>query len=281
MQPGPDFIGLGAQRAGTSWIYSCLYEHPDIYAPVKEIHFFSRDAAWSRGYEWYESTFTNRPPNAKAGELSTSYLSSPKTPERIKDCYPNAKLFVSLRNPVERAYSNYLNDLVAGRIKHGTYFSEALSSHPEYVDQGMYATQLHRFQEHFPPGQILILVYEDSLSNPVEFIQRIYRFIGVDSSFVPSLVHSRVNKGRAPRFPSWDRLLRTTSYSLRKWGLNPLWWRIKKTGLSGMIRTLNTRQVNVDHRPSASEQQKLYSLFENEISRLEQSLERDLKEWRY
>jgi len=281
MQPGPDFIGLGVQRAGTSWIYSCLYEHPDIYAPVKEIHFFSRDLAWSRGHGWYESTFTNRPSDAKAGELSTSYLSSPKTPERIKNHYPNTKLFVSLRNPVERAYSNYLNDLVAGRIKHGTYFSEALSSHPEYVDQGMYATQLHRFQEHFPPGQILILVYEDSLSNPVEFIQRIYRFIGVDSSFVPSLVHSRVNKGRAPRFPSWDRLLRTTSYSLRKWGLNPLWWSIKKTRVSNIIRTLNTRELSVNHYPSASEQRKLHTLFENEISRLEQVLERDLKEWRY
>lgn len=277
----PDFIGLGAQRAGTSWIYACLYEHPDIYAPIKEVHFFSREAAWSRGYEWYESTFRKRPSDAKAGELSTSYLSSPETPARIRDRYPDVKLFVSFRNPVDRAYSNYLNDLVAGRVNQGTDFGEALSEHSEYVYQGLYATHLARFLELFRSDQVLAMVYEDSLTDPVEFVQKIYRFLGVDPSFVPSMAHSQVNAGRVPRFPTWDRLARKASISLRTMRMHRLWWAIKRAGGGDLVRGLNTRRSDAGRGPSRSESHRLYKTFESEILGLEQLLERDFKGWRY
>ena len=277
----PDFIGLGAQRAGTSWIYACLYEHPDVHAPIKEVHFFSREAAWSRGYDWYESTFRNRPSGATAGELSTSYLSSPETPARIRERYPDAKLFVSLRNPVDRAYSNYLNDLVAGRVNQSTDFGKALSEHSEYVDRGMYATHLARFLELFPPGQVLAMVYEESLSDPVGFVQKIYRFLGVDPSFVPSMAHSQVNAGRVPRFPMLDRLTRKTSISLRTMRMHRLWWAIKGVGGGDLIRGLNTRQSRSGRGPSLSERHELSRAFENEILGLEQLLGRDFKGWQH
>jgi hypothetical protein len=93
---GPDFIGIGAQRTGTSWIYACLYEHPQVCMPQKEIGFFSRDRNWSRGFEWYEQIFAECPPGAIAGEFSTSYLTDTDVPARMVDRYAGVRLIASL-----------------------------------------------------------------------------------------------------------------------------------------------------------------------------------------
>ena len=103
---GPGFIGIGAQRTGTSWLYACMYEHPQVCMPQKEINFFSRERNWTRGYEWYEHLFAECPADAVAGEFSTSYLTDAATPARIHERYPDVKLIVSVRHPVERAYSS-------------------------------------------------------------------------------------------------------------------------------------------------------------------------------
>src|SRR5436190_128677 len=155
----PDFIGIGAQRTGTSWIYACLYEHPQICMPRKEINFFSRDRNWSRGFEWYEGIFAECRPAAIAGEFSTSYLPDPETPTRIRHRYPEVRLIVSLRHPVDRAYSNYLNDIVAGEVLSGQGFQEALREHPEYVEAGRYAQHLRNYLDLFPREQLLVSIF--------------------------------------------------------------------------------------------------------------------------
>ena len=66
---GPGFIGIGAQRTGTSWLYACMYEHPQVCMPRKEINFFSRERNWKRGYEWYERVFAECPADAVVGEF--------------------------------------------------------------------------------------------------------------------------------------------------------------------------------------------------------------------
>jgi hypothetical protein len=277
----PDFIGLGAQRAGTSWIYSCLYEHPNICIPIKEIHFFSRERNWSKGYEWYEAIFEKCPQDAKTGEFSTSYLSDPTTPERIHERYPDVKLIACLRNPLDRAYSNYLNDMMAGVVEPEVNFGEALKEHPGYIERGRYATHLKRYLQVFSMDQILMLIYEDSLKNPSSFIQTAYEFIGVDSSFVPSMVDTIVNKGRVPRLVWPDRLLRKASEFLRSKGLHNLWWLAKRAGLGDKIRALNTREpAGQDRSGDLSERARLYEMLESEIAGLEKLMGRNLKEWR-
>jgi hypothetical protein len=276
----PDFIGLGAQRAGTSWIYSCLYEHPNICLPVKEVHFFSRERNWSKGYEWYEAIFEKCPQDAKTGEFSTSYLSDPATPERIHEHYPDVKLIACLRNPLDRAYSNYLNDIMAGVVEPEVTFGEVLKEHPGYIERGRYATHLKRYLQVFSMDQILMLIYEDSLENPMSFITTIYEFISVDPSFVPSMVDTIVNKGRVPRFVWLDRLLRETSAFLRGKGLHNLWWLAKRAGVGDKIRALNTREVaSGDRGLGLSEREILYEMLESEIAGLEKLMGRNLEEW--
>jgi hypothetical protein len=278
---GPDFIGLGAQRSGTSWIYACLYEHSGVHIPVKEIHFFSREHHWSRGYGWYEEHFAGRPSGARVGEFSTSYLADPAAPARIHRRYPDARLIVSLRNPVERAYSNFRNDLMAGTVRPGTPFETALAAHPEYVSQGRYFAQLAAYLRLFPRRQMLVLIYEDSLSDPLAFIQSIYRFIGVDGRFAPSMLRTRVNEGRVPHFSLIDRALSRASAVAKTAGLERVWWLLKRQGVGQRIRALNTRGgVSAEHGPGPEQRRALFARLEDDIRALETLLGRELTAWR-
>src|SRR3954447_26723321 len=203
----PDFIGIGAQRSGTSWLYACLFEHPQTCLPRKEINFFSRDRNWSRGFDWYEGIFSECPPKAVVGEFSTSYLTASETPGRIRDRYPNARLIVSLRNPVDRAYSNYMNDIVAGVVPSSQSFREALTSHPEYVESGRYARYLSGYLDRFPREQLLVTIFDDARREPQAAVQEIYRFLGVDTEFRPAMIDRTVGEGRVPRFQRFERWL--------------------------------------------------------------------------
>ena len=104
----PYFLGIGAQKSATSWISKCLNEHPDICVALsKETHFFSDDKRFSQGIEHYKLYFTNCcNKNIHKGEYSTTYLFSKFAPQRICNMYPDVKLIVSLRNPVDRAISH-------------------------------------------------------------------------------------------------------------------------------------------------------------------------------
>ena len=280
MGRSPDFIGLGAQRTGTSWIYACLYEHPQICIPIKEIHFFSRERHWSKGYEWYESRFAACPPEALAGEFSTSYLPDPDAAVRMHQRYPGVKLIVSLRNPVDRAYSNYLNLIKAGQVNPAMSFKDALDEHPEFVEQGYYATWLSRYLQFFSREQILVLIYEDISVSPLSFIAAIYQFIGVEPSFVPSMAHTRVNVGRVPRVVFWDRLLTRGSDILKAARMERLWWLAKKAGVGDKLRSVNTRHSESAGKLDPSQRETLYRLFEGEVTKLEGLIGRSLKEWR-
>ena len=192
---GPDFIGIGAPRAGTTWIHNCLYEHPEIYSPTKEVLFFSEEFLWQRGRDWYEDIFKDCPPGKKGGEISNSYLKSAVAPGRIAALYPKVKLIACLRHPVERAFSNYLFDLKFGFVKNQS-FSEALRENPHYLQYGCYATSLRNYFKYFSREQLLIVIYEEIAPDPAAFIKKIYQFIGVNSHFIPSVINQRFNQSR-------------------------------------------------------------------------------------
>jgi hypothetical protein len=278
---GPDFLGLGAQKAGTSWIYSCLYDHPQVCIPVKDLHFFSRERNWSRGFAWYEEHFARCGPDTVAGEFSTSYLADPESAARIHARYPDVKLLACLRNPADRAFSNFLNDLQAGALPPATRFSDALASHPEYVEQGAYASQLQRYLTRFPRDALLLLLYDDLQRAPLEFMSSIYRFLGVDETFVPGMLHERVNVARVPRSAGADRMARTAITALRRRGLDRVVWLAKRSGLPRVTQRLNSRPTALAaHELSAEQRARLAAELAPEIDRLEPLLGRDLAAWR-
>lgn len=278
---GPDFIGVGAQKAGTSWIYACLYEHPEICIPVKEIHFFSHEDKWNKGKPWYESHFAKCEARQKAGEFCTTYLSHPKAARRIHNYYPSAKLLACLRNPVDRAFSNYVNDIKAGVVPSAVSFGEVLADHPEYIQRGFYSNQLRRFLDIFPRSNIYVCLYEDIEADPLKFIQRMYKFIGVNDKYVPEMLDKRINVSRIPRFNLVEELIDWIARKLRASGLDNIAWLIKKSGLPDMIRGLNSKKGKKAKLHLCEEDRRsLYNIYKAEMSELEELIGISVECWR-
>ena len=203
----PNFIIIGAQKAGTTSLYHYLGSHPQItMSSKKEVHYF--DLNFSKGENWYRTHF----PFAKSlgketiiGESSPYYLVHPHAPLRIHKLLPTIKLIVLLRNPVERAISHYFHEKKKGReslpimeamaieeerislewkrmVENSSYHSATFRSR-SYKRRGMYLSQLKRYFQYFSKEQLLIVDSEGFFENPKRVLKKIYRFLLVDSDF--------------------------------------------------------------------------------------------------
>jgi hypothetical protein len=277
----PDFLGLGAQKSGTSWIYACLHEHPEVCIPIKELHFFSRERNWRRGTTWYEDQFARCRGNKVAGEFSTSYLADPYAAGRIHESYPNVRMIACLRNPADRAFSNFLNDLQAGALPPESSFEDAITSHPEYLEQGAYASQLQRYFKLFSREMILVALYDHLERNPLNLMSSIYQFLGVDDAYVPRMLHERVNVARVPRSVGADRLVRKAVNGLRQRGLDRVVWLAKRSGLPRVGHRLNSRpKALARHELTPEQRHWLMATLSDEVDELEEMLGQDLGAWR-
>ncbi len=278
-----DFIGLGAQKAGTSWVYACLYEHPEIHAPIKELHFFSRDR-FGKGDQWYESHFDRREAGQKVGEFSTSYLYSKEAPSRIAGMYPNAKMIAIVRNPIKRAHSHYYNMLKAGLIPKTTTFTQFKESDDSVLGQGLYTKQLYRYLQYFSKRQLLILVYEDIEKDPAAFMKQIYEHLELeDLEFQPTMLHNKVNIARIPSWIGLERWMHKVAEMMRKIRLDKAVWAVRKSGLPDYIRGVNTKKMSYTHETDDMKlnRQLLEDYYRDEVSALGSLIGRNLtEEWK-
>lgn len=275
----PDFLGLGAQKAATSWIHACLYEHPQVFMPAgKEVHFFSRH--YEKGLDWYEGQLRGCGPDQLAGEISPTYLYDPQTPARIHEYVPRAKLIVCLRSPVQRAISAYRYEVKTGAVSADKSFSEALKDKPAYVEHGLYSGQLQRYVERFSRDQILIQIYEDIAREPHGFMRQVYAFLGIDPEFRASSTEQTVNVGSgAARFRSLDNLMRGAAAKLRAGGFGRLAWRLARSPVVNSLVRMNRRPER-QRALTAKEKAQLEEVFAEDVGALGKLLDRDLAtEW--
>ena len=193
----PDFVGIGALKAGTSYLDAMLRSHPQTCMPaaVTEVEFFSRHH--ERGPAWYEAQFCRCGAPVR-GEVSPQYLFDEACPERIADLLPHARLILSVRDPVLRAYSQYKH-WVQEMAFTGS-FEDYLCEHPGAVERGMYFRLLSRYLRRFGREQLLVVVFEDMVTHPRQVLAQVYAFVGVDPAFVPADVDAPVNRSGVPRF---------------------------------------------------------------------------------
>lgn len=195
----PDFIIAGAPRCGTTWLYQVLSQHSLIYLakpPTPEPKFFLVDRLYNRGIEYYKNTwFSNIGTAQFCGEKSTNYLESQIAAERISLHCPNVKLIFMLREPVERAWSNYqwskMNGYEVESFQDALRLEERREEHvpnslryarPHALfSRGLYATLLQPYFDLFPDGHIVCLKYEDIVERPLELVHRIHEFLQVPS----------------------------------------------------------------------------------------------------
>ncbi len=274
-----NFIGVGAQKSGTSWAYTCLYEHPEVCAPIKEIHFFSRPR-FSEGKGWYEEHFKKCELGKLNGEFSTSYLYSKEAPERIHSLYPEAKLIAILRNPLDRAFSQYRNAIKAGEIAESVSFEEYTAKEESVLAQGLYAGQLERYFARFKKEQVLVLIYEDIRKDPILFMRRIYEFLGVDPTFVSSMVHDEINVARTPKHVFVDRVMHHISELLRRVGFDRFVHLIRRSGIPDLVRSMNTKKSSETRHSKTFDRDKFRAYFRDDVARLSVHVGRDMeREW--
>jgi len=272
-----NFIGIGAQRSGTSWTYACLYEHPEICIPIKEIHFFSRER-FNNGKDWYEANFKNCDERKIKGEFSTSYLYSPETAERIHAMYPDVKIIAIIRNPISRAFSQYGNAIKGGEIPESMSFEEYYTTDSSVLEQGLYTKQLERYFSRFDRSQILVMVYEDNKKDPQKFMEQIYTFLGVAPHFVPSMLHDEINISRVPKHIWIEKRMHMFSEFLRRNGLDKVVHFVRQSGLPELVRSVNTKPKKAE-KPKF-DREFLVAHFRDDVAQLSKILERDLStEW--
>jgi hypothetical protein len=173
----PNFLYIGPDKAGSSWLHEALLHHPEIYlSEAKDLYFFDR--YYDRGLGWYEFQFRGAAAQHKVvGEVCPDYLADPRAAERIRECLPEARLMVTLREPVSRAFSSYLY-----MRKHGlgpSTFRQALDSFPDLVEHGRYATQLRRYEHYFVSGRLHAPLFDDLQGNPQAFVDDTAKFVGL------------------------------------------------------------------------------------------------------
>ncbi len=275
-----DFIGIGVQKAGTTWLHQMLAEHPEVCVARgddKDTQFFS--CYYDRGFEWYERHFADVGGATRRGEISTSYFSCGDAPERVRHYNPDVRLLLCLRNPVDRVVSNHRHEIRLGHISgENLSLERALHNNPAYVDQSMYYSHLCRWLESFSMASFHILVFEELFADPAVALEGIYKFLQVRPGLLPPEVKERVNEGRIPRSRTLDKRIKTTAMTMRRWGLGWGIEALKAAGLKKLVRGGNTRADD----PVPIPPKVLLTLrarFRTENEKLSRLLGRDLSIW--
>lgn len=282
----PNFLIIGAPRTGTTHIYKGLRQHPQVYmSDFKEPMFFAYEGenvpGMTNTWDEYVHLFDNAQSGQIIGEASTLYLWKESTPANIHRYLPDVKLIAVLRNPIERAFSQYTFQRLLGVEPYAT-FEEALEAEPtrardrsssdffRYTEVGLYAHQVARYQEQFSKDHLMIFLNEDLESDQQQVFQTIFTFIEVDSSFSPNLAH-RANASGIPQKKLWYETIKAGGRLIK--GFLPEVW---TTRLSG---ALNERYLA---RPKISPDtyRRLLKFYEDDIKHTEDLIGRDLSAWR-
>jgi hypothetical protein len=296
----PDFVIIGAGRAGTTSLYQYLAQHPEVYvSPTKETNYFAYDPTRStedieeagdlfpvRSAQAYMELFQARTTEKAAGEASPRYLFTEGTERRIKAAVPDVRIVAILRDPVDRAYSAYLKyvrdgverrsfgeaveDELAGR------YARSFSGIRNYLRIGLYSQHLARYHAHFPREQMTVLLFDDFQSNPEGTMTRLFRFLGVDEGFVPDCT-IRYNPSGIPRNRGMHRFL-TGSLPARL--AKKLLFRPGSSRWLAPILAL--QEGNLEKPPLSLETRKsLIPFFADDLQSLQDLIGKDLGHWMF
>lgn len=202
----PDFIICGAMKSGTSTLHYMLGQHPQVFIPDHEVHFFDIDNLFQhpdfnyfdgdnwvsqrldddpeRFWNWYASHFEGAGEGQLVGEDSTTYLSSEIAAKRIAMQSKQLKLIVLLRHPTERAYSQYWHMVRTGRATYN--FEDTLRFEPfSVLQRSLYLTQLKSFFQHVPAARVKVVTFEEFMADKQRVLREVCDHIGLDYSQLP------------------------------------------------------------------------------------------------
>jgi len=234
----PDFLVLGVQKAGTTWLYDQFLNHPEIFVPPlrKEIHFF--DQFYYKGPEWYLSFFSKMETSSckMCGEITPKYFYDKTVPKKIFDLFSDVKFIVILRDPINRFYSQYRMEYSQGN----TDLSPLLFgfNNPESLERGLYSAQLENYLKYFSLNNFLFLVYEEifsDINSTISALSTVAHFLNVNPDlFAEDLIFkkkgSEVSSGR-PKYIKLYKFARYLRKYIMKYDMDYIVNFLKKYGL--------------------------------------------------
>ena len=293
----PNFLIVGAAKSATSSLDRYIGQHPDVYIPPKkEAHYFSTpdfpprfegpgddgmNTETIRDRDKYLALFAGSEGYKAVGESSVFYLYYPRTAERIHADFPQTKIIMMLRNPVDRAFSAYMHLIRDGREQ--LSFEDSLAAEEQrlrsgfepmwfYRELGLYAGQVERYLQVFGPKQVKVVLYDDFAMNPLGTVNEVFEFLGVNTtvSIDTSLHH---NESGVPKSRwMYDFISKPNGVKELIKPLIPAMIR-ERIGMKAKSMTLRREEMN----PSTRDQ--LQQFFVGDVRRLEKLIERDLSRW--
>ncbi|MDJ0581820.1 sulfotransferase [Crocosphaera sp.] len=290
----PNFLIFGVQKAGTTSVYNYLNQHPEVYlSPVKETNFLEKD--WQElanqghqfnpknivTFEQYSKLFEGVTNEIAIGEISPNYLFHHQTSiGQIKRYVPDAKLISILRNPVDRAISDYL--MHVREAKSNTILKEQIQYKADksfVILKGYYYKQVKHYIEEFSHNQVSIFLYDDLRKDSKQFIQEIYKTIGVNPNFEAD-TSQKSQTAQIPKNEGINKLLvkdnpiRSLSATL----LKPLLSKEKRQKFRSFLISMNSKSKE-EMDSFDEEKQLLLSLYREDILQLQDLIDRDLSAW--
>jgi hypothetical protein len=191
----PNFLLIGAQKAGTTSLYRYLGSHPQVFMPrYKEPNFFVTERNWGRGLAWYKGLFQAAGSVSAIGEASTSYTMYPLhsgVPERIASTLSQPKLIYLVRDPIARMVSHHQHLVAKGTTR--VPIERALVKDPTYLNTSRYGLQLERYLEYFPREHILVVVSEQLRAKREHTVAQVCAFLGLPPPSQPTAIASEHN----------------------------------------------------------------------------------------
>ncbi len=281
----PNFLIIGAPKAGTTGLYYTLRQHPQIFLsdPKEPFYFLPPEKQHDiKNMADYLALFSNIPDGKVAiGEASVHYLGNPASPKMIYNALPKARLIAILRQPADRTYSHYLMYRREGK-EDISDFSTIIQSleNPDisikrkmdYLEDSLYSVSLKRYLSLFPREQMLIFLYEDWKTRPDEVLQKIMAFLGVDASI--NLMVKNENVTMKPRLPGLFNFLnspQTIKNLLKK--VIPYRWGKEVINRINQVLLFKSPPLNPTDR------HRLTKVFRSDIIELQDLIGRDLSSW--
>ncbi len=195
----PNFFHAGFPKSATTWFHRCLREHPEVFVPDADaLHYFT--VHFDQGEQWYARHYRNYAGERIVGDTTPSYAGFDWSRRRLAEFNPDARILITLRNPIDRAFSHYFH--MKQKRGYPTRFEEALENKADLfqwlIALGFYGHHLSDLFRYFAREQVCVISYDLLVSDPRTFCGQVFDFLEIDSSFLPSCVNRKVNS--ATRF---------------------------------------------------------------------------------
>lgn len=280
----PNFLVIGAYKAGTTSLYFYLKEHPDVFmSPLKEPRYFAYDATNPKhresssfpikSMEAYRDLFSGVSKQQAVGEASPGYLHSRRAASAIRAQIPDAKLIVSLRNPVDRTASVYT--MLSGSGKEKRPLEEALQNDTELVRSSLYYEDIRHYMDLFGKDTLKILLFDDLEADALAVMRDVYGYLKVDAGFRPnvSVRHNPGAKTHSTIMRKVQKIYRGSAHLRRTMRS------IVPYSLRRRVAGIGRQEIKTASLISADARARLAAYYRDDILKLQPLIDRDLGVW--